>query len=117
MLGKETTSIHTAAQSIHVLLVDLATCHYSKSAVEWYIKHNVVFVPREANPPNCPELRPVERYWALVKREMKSTKEVVDNVKNFSRKWNLSSKKITENTIKALMGGIPEKTKKFIHNN
>ena len=96
---------------------DLASCHYSKSAIEWYENNNVVFVPKEANPPNCPELRPIERYWALVKRELKSTKKVTDNVKNFSQKWKLSSKKIAESTIETLMEGIPDKVKQFIQNN
>ena len=54
---------------------DLASCHYSKTTLEWYEANNVVFVPREANPPNCPHLRPIERYWALVKRGLKSTKK------------------------------------------
>lgn len=94
---------------------DLASCHYSKSAVEWYQKNDVVFVPREANPPNCPELRPIERYWALVKRIMKNTKHVAINAKKFKNQWSLRSKKVTKETIKSLMAGISEKVKIFIN--
>lgn len=47
---------------------DLASCHYSKGTLKWYEDNKVDFVPKEANPPNCPELRPVERYWALLKK-------------------------------------------------
>lgn len=47
---------------------DLASSHYSKATLKWYEDHGVDFVPKEANPPNCPELRPVERYWALIKK-------------------------------------------------
>ena len=70
---------------------DLASCHYSKKALEWYNGNNVVFVPREANPPNCPELRPVERYWALVKRELKGTKQVSQDMQDFKSRWTTSS--------------------------
>lgn len=93
---------------------DLASCHYSKKALEWYNDNNVVFVPREANPPNCPELRPVERYWALVKRELKGTKKVSQDMQDFKRRWTTCSKKVTETTIKALMGGFPEKVDNFV---
>ena len=36
---------------------DLASCHYSKMALDWYKDNNINFVPKEANPSNCPELR------------------------------------------------------------
>ena len=95
---------------------DLASCHYGKKALEWYSNNNVIFVPREANPPNCPELRPVERYWALVKRELKNTGKVSQNISDFKRKWTTSSKKVTKETIKSLMEGLPKKVDKFISN-
>ena len=33
---------------------DLASCHYSKATVEWYKTNGMIFVPKEANSPNCP---------------------------------------------------------------
>lgn len=95
---------------------DLASCHYSKKALEWYQNSNIILVPREANPPNCPELRPVERYWALVKRELKSTKKVSRNIEDFKRRWSNCSKKVSETTIKSLMEGFPKKVHEFINN-
>lgn len=96
---------------------DLATCHYSKSAIEWYRTNGIRFVPKEANPPNCPELRPIERYWALVKKQLKDTRGSSKSESEFRKKWAPSSKKVTEATVKALMEGIPEKVKNFIKNN
>lgn len=93
---------------------DLATCHYSKSTIDWYNKNNVIFVPKEANPPNCPELRPIERYWALVKRQLKKSTSVPKTITSFRYKWTAGTKKITENTITLLMDGIMNKIKNFI---
>lgn len=93
---------------------DLASCHYSRRAVEWYEQNNVRLVPREANPPNSPELRPIERYWALVKKELKATKKVTRDLPDFKFKWRAASRSIGEDTIKSLMEGIPEKLNKFI---
>ena len=87
---------------------DLASCHYSKMALDWYKDNNINFVPKEANPPNCSELRPIERYWALVKRKLKSTKLETQDMKVFKRKWNEAARTVTETTIKALMAGVPE---------
>ena len=45
---------------------DLATAHYAKATLEFLETNNIDTVPKDANPPNVPELRPIERYWALV---------------------------------------------------
>ena len=71
---------------------DLTTCHYSKKAIEWYKTNNVIFVPKEANHPNCPELSPIERYWALVKKHLKATKGSAKNENDFGKKWLSSTK-------------------------
>lgn len=95
---------------------DLASCHYSKVTIEWYKDNNIIFVPKEANPPNCPELRPIERYWALTKRNLKATKKGAENIKDFRKRWNDAARKVGNTTIKALMEGIPEKLAEFIKN-
>ena len=39
---------------------DLASCHYGKKAMEWYAANSVQVGPKDKNPPNTPELRPIE---------------------------------------------------------
>jgi len=70
-------------------------------------------VPKEANPPNCPELRPIERYWVLVKRKLKETKSGAKDIIHFRDKWKVAANKVPEATIKALMAGMSEKLTKF----
>jgi len=77
----------------------------------------VTFVPKEANPSNCPELRSIERYWALVKKHLKTTKGSAQNKNDFGKKWSSSTKKVDEDTVKTIMEGIPEKVKIFINKN
>jgi len=91
---------------------DLASCHYSKAALKWFEDNNIHLVPKEANPPNYPELRPIERYWALVKRELKATEKEAKDIQNFKNKWK-AAKKVPEATVKALMACIPEKLTEF----
>ena len=46
---------------------DLASAHYAGSTISFYESNNIEYVPKDMNPPNCPQLRPIERYWALIK--------------------------------------------------
>lgn len=50
---------------------DLASIHYSKSVVQWYLANEVNFVPMNANLPNRPHLRPIETYWAIIKQKLR----------------------------------------------
>jgi len=38
--------------------------------VKWYEDNGVNFVPKSLNPPAVPELRPIERYWAIIKNKL-----------------------------------------------
>lgn len=40
----------------------------------------------QTNQPNCPELSPVELYWAIMKREHRKSKKTVKDEKDVLRK-------------------------------
>jgi transposase len=95
---------------------DLASCHYAKTVMKWYEDNNVNIVPKTANPPNCPELRPIERYWALIKRELSGKKTDVKNAKHFHQIWTKAAKSITEEGVQVLMDGVKRKVREFYVN-
>lgn len=66
---------------------DLATSHYSKTVLNWLAEKEIKFVPKDMNPPNCPQLRPVERYWAHIKRILKNDGRAVKTAKEFQARW------------------------------
>ncbi|KAJ8950222.1 hypothetical protein NQ318_006196 [Aromia moschata] len=45
---------------------DLASCRYSRDTQNWLRQHRIPFVPKNANPPNLPQTRPIEDFWALL---------------------------------------------------
>lgn len=96
---------------------DLASCHYANSVMKWYKDNGVNVVPRTANPANCPELRPIERYWALMKRDLSKIKQDAKNQADFKKIWNKAAKKITETTVQNLMSGVKRKVRDFYMNN
>ena len=47
---------------------DLASCHYARTTICLFQELNIKFVPKEKNPPNCPQLHPIEDFWGLLKQ-------------------------------------------------
>ncbi|XP_055585209.1 uncharacterized protein LOC129738055 [Uranotaenia lowii] len=66
---------------------DLALYHCSKDVLEWYEANGVTSVPKEMNPPNAPELRSIEKYWAIMKQAFRKNPKVVKSEADFKRKW------------------------------
>ena len=47
---------------------DLASAHYSNRVQDYLKGENIEYMPRDKNPANVPELRPIEDFWTEVKR-------------------------------------------------
>lgn len=53
---------------------DLASAHYAHSVTTFMKEQNINFVPKKINSPNVPQIRPIEKYWALCKVDYKRRK-------------------------------------------
>lgn len=93
---------------------DLASCHYSKDVVQWYNNNGVQFIPKELNPPNCPQFRPIEKYWAIMKRKLKMKGAVISDLGQMKNWWNRMAKTVTEGGVRRLMRGINGKVREFL---
>ena len=51
----------------YVFWPDLTSAHYAKATTALLDHLDIPFVPEELNPPNVPELRPIENFWSLLK--------------------------------------------------
>ena len=49
----------------YIFWPDLASAHYAKATVSW-MSEFINFVPKELNPPNVPQARPIENFWACL---------------------------------------------------
>lgn len=92
---------------------DLATAHYAAENVKWYKNNNIEFCDKNMNPPNCPQLRTIEKYWANIKRILIKTGRTAKNDKDFKRFWNAAAKKITERDVQNLMRHVKSKVREF----
>lgn len=54
----------------YVFWPDLASAHYAKKVVNYLNEKKINFVPKNINPANVPKARPIEDFWANLKREV-----------------------------------------------
>ena len=65
---------------------DHPTIHYSKDTQKFYDDNGVMLVPKKMNPPNCSELRPIEKYWAIIKKKLKLSGKTVKSATDLKKK-------------------------------
>ena len=46
---------------------DLASSHYGHDVLQYLNQNDVQFVDKEFNPQNCPQARPIETMWSILK--------------------------------------------------
>ncbi|XP_055638198.1 uncharacterized protein LOC129776526 isoform X2 [Toxorhynchites rutilus septentrionalis] len=67
------------------------------------------------NPPNAPELRPIEKYWAIMKQALRKNPKVVKSEADFKRKWisvdfcGKMEKKLQPDVVQNLKDGVKRK--------
>lgn len=92
---------------------DLASCHYARPVLDWYKDNNVVFVPKDVNPPNTPELRPIEKFWAIMKAKLVKTPKLIKNELELKKVWLKVSKQVGPIIAQNLMKGVKAKVRAF----
>jgi hypothetical protein len=85
---------------------DLAPSHYAKNTQKFMRENGIHFVEKNMNPPNVPQCRPIERYWALVKAELRKTGKTAKDEKEFLKMYNEAARKIPRETVANLMSSM-----------
>lgn len=93
---------------------DLASIHYSRLTMKWFEDNEVDVIPKIQNPPNCPKLRPIEEFWAIVKKKLKKIGGSSTDIVQLRSKWDRQSANVSRATVQKLMGTITTRTREFI---
>ena len=67
------------------------------------------------NPPNCPEIRPIETFWALTKAKLRKYVKPADNVEKFKKDWLKVVKMVGEHTVQKLMSSVKRKVRELAY--
>ena len=69
----------------YVFWSDLASCHYSFETIEYLNSQNIIYVPKDDNPPNVPQTRPIEKFWANLEDKVHDKGQKTKNRKFHSK--------------------------------
>ena len=91
---------------------DLASSHYAKRTLTELESLNIPVVPKDSNPPNVPQLRPIEHYWSILKSNVYKNGWTAKSVKHLERRIRSTIKKTSAQTCQNLMRDIKTNTRK-----
>ena len=91
----------------------MASCHYRKDVVDILKERKIRFVDRESNAPNVPQVRPIERFWALCKAKLKGYKRPLKTPRALRFLWGKISKEVAEASGRKLMVGLKKKLERM----
>lgn len=95
---------------------DLASCHYSREVMDWYKENGIDIIEKALNPPNCPDFRPIEKYWAIIKSKLKKTGKTIKKPADLQKWWKKMADQVGSSLVQKMMGGIKRKVREFIRN-
>lgn len=88
---------------------DMATSHYAKIVTDYFQEKKIDFVKKQDNAPNVPQARPIEKFWALIKREYSRRKNAPKNLRGFQQVLGKIIKEVAENHGETLMASVRQK--------
>jgi hypothetical protein len=92
---------------------DLASCHYQKDVLKWLNEKEVDFVSKDINPQNCPQLRPIEIYWAKMKGLLKKSYKGAFDIEELKSYLKVFYRTMENESIKNLMEHVIKKVRNF----
>lgn len=91
---------------------DLASAHYAGYTLEKMKKLKIPYMDKNLNPPNVPQIRPIEDLWAIIKRRVYEGNFVAKDIKQLTNKIRSVLRKIEKPLFQKLMGNLPKKVRK-----
>lgn len=78
--------------------------------MDWYEANQVDVIPKYMNPPNCPKIRPIEKFWSIVKGTLKKTSNASKNITQMQQKWNRQARNESKGLVQQLMSTSKPRT-------
>ena len=97
----------------YIFWPDLATSHYANSVINYLQTSKIKFVPKIDNPASVPKARPIEDYWANLKRIVYEGDWSATTIDQLEKRIRISMKKIDESFLQSLMSSVVDRLKKI----
>ena len=83
---------------------DLASSHYASSVID--------LVPKEKNPQNCPQPRPVETLWQILDEKVYAGGSEAKTIDQLKRRIQTKLKEVDMTSVQAMFSSIPQQLRK-----
>jgi hypothetical protein len=91
---------------------DLSSAHYAKDTLVRLEELKIEYVPKEKNPPNVPQIRPIKNFWGNLKRKVYCNNYRPKDLKCLMAKTRKEQKSIETTEIRKTMKEISAKARK-----
>ena len=88
---------------------DLASCHYATKTQEFLTEIDINFVPRDHNPPNAPQIRPIENFFGILKQHVYAGNWSAKNREGLIRRIKKCVQEIDMDMIIKMFDNLPPK--------
>ena len=95
---------------------DLATCHYSNDSQAQMIAQDIQYVMKDINPPNAPQIRPIENYWSILKQKVYSNNWSAENRDQLINRIKYCEKQIEPTIYQNLFVNLKTKMRRAVEN-
>lgn len=85
---------------------DLASCHYAHDVIDAFQETGVNFVSKELNPPNVPQLRPIEDFWGMLKQKVYHHNWTADNLEQLENRIRYCLRQMDLCSVQAMMANV-----------
>ena len=102
---------HHAKEDV-IFWPDLASAHYEKSVLEELTRLNIKVVKRDDNPPAVPQLRPIEKFWALLKAAVYEDGWQAENEQELQSRIVKKLKEVPAEVCQRLMAQVKTKVRR-----
>jgi len=91
---------------------DLASAHYARETLAEFERLNITVIPKDSNPPNVPQLRQIEIFWANLKRKVYINGWTASSTDQLIKRINKVLKKIPVEDFQNFFRGLKTKIRK-----
>jgi transposase len=100
----------------YIFWPDLATSHYANLTQAEYARLQIKYVPKNLNPPNVPQVRPIENFWSILERKVYLNGWKAETNEDLIKRIKRVLKEIPPNVCQRLMRGLKTKVRKAADN-
>lgn len=95
---------------------DKASAHYAGDTQKFLRANNIPFVPKERNPTDLPQCRPIEDFFGILSGFVYENGWEAQNIAQLKRRINYCLKKVDLNVVQRMCGNVKKNLRKVADN-